>query len=315
METIAGPDSLPPTHLAFGSGSTKCMAFVGALEGFVERWGEEWLHGRVRGAAGCSGGCIVALAVVLGLRVEQMRTVVAEIDLGRLRGGMGVMGDVHRIVKRLGALMGEQLMLLVDTMIEKHTGIKAITFAQLSEHTGRDLVIVASSLRDKCAIHFSARTTPDETVAAAVRASCAIPFVFDRVDTTDGDVLVDGALTDPLPVACFDAVPDVRALAFYLRIKPETRHWEKPKMGENLRSFATQVISLLVDPAGENAVAKESHRTVVITVPDIGFAQMEVEHTDRKELLQCGVTAARAWSGNPQSLALRKLLLDCLGFP
>jgi predicted acylesterase/phospholipase RssA len=301
------------------------MAFVGALEGLVERWGDEWLHEHVRGAAGCSGGCIVALAVVLGLSVKEMRRVVAEIDLGRLRGGMGVVGDVHRIVKRLGALMGEQLMLLVDRMIEEHTGVHAMTFAQLQGHTGRDLVIVASSLRQKCAIHFSARTTPDESVAAAIRASCAIPFVFDRVDTMDGDVLVDGALTDPLPVSCFDATPGVQALAFYLRVKPETRHWEKPKMGENLRSFATQVISLLVDPAGESAVAREAHRTMVIPVPDIGFAQMELESSDRDVLIRCGMTAARAWSNgagsqrddhiDTETVQLRKLLLDCLGFP
>lgn len=270
------------------------MAFVGAIEELVALWGIEWLHNDVRGFVGCSGGCIVALVLALGMSVEELRAAVASIDLGSVRGSFGLLGDLHRVIKSTGAFFGERLMSITDNIIFEQTGVHSMTFHQLRERTGRDLVIIATSLRDKRPVHFSAELTPDESIAAAVRASCAIPFVFDRVLTVDGDTLVDGALSVPVPIRYFDDVAGARTLGLYLRVHNQNEKGED--RGGNISTlckFTTDIIDLLLTPLCEQCVADDIDRILVIDVPNIGITQMTPTASQRDELIVCGRTAAK----------------------
>lgn len=304
--------TVPPTRICFGSGSTKCKAFVGALEAMIDKWGDAWWRQELVGFAGCSGGAIVALAACMRLNVAEMRSVVDNLDLGRLKGGFGVIGDGIRVCSRLGALSGEELMGMVDELIRSHTGRSAMTFAEMREATGgRDLVVVATSLRSRAPVYFSASTTPNETVSAAIRASCAIPYVFDPVRTSNDDVLVDGALSDPLPVAYFDAVHGSRSLGLYIRVsRPSAAvHGGGADFASTLGTFTSAVVSLLIETVGEEVVRKEAGRTVIVLCPDLGIRPETLSSDENERLLECGREAVRRWRGRPPNMLLRRLLL------
>lgn len=158
--------------------------------------------------AGTSAGSIAAALVAGGADPAEMQRFVTDPALGKLL-------DVH--VPGGGVAKGQNAYDLIDQELRKLTGItdRPVTFADLK----MPLQIVATKMSDSDPLTgtddltqaanrtfvFSQETTPNTPVALAVRASMAIPGVFDPVQmvdpTTGREVkLVDGGVLDNLPM-------------------------------------------------------------------------------------------------------------------
>lgn len=113
----------------------------------------------------------------------------------------------------------------INTFCTASDGVKQVSFLDLKNAGGLDLTIVASSLSNGGVCEFSAEKTPNTSVATAVAASSAIPFVFKpvRVEGIEGP-LVDGGLVSNYPAYCLrehaSSAPDaVPTIGFRLRAK------------------------------------------------------------------------------------------------
>jgi NTE family protein len=171
--------------LVIGSGSVKCAAALGAAR-VLAREGVA-----VDMLVGCSAGSIYAAALALGMDAETVAAMsqrlwtrdatrrthwpsMLRMLFPRLLGfdeGFGLRAD-REVMLRLEAGFGERTFADARTRLY----VTATDF-----HTGEQVVLAEGRLVD------------------AVRASIAIPFAF-RPWRVGGRVLVDGVLSDPLPV-------------------------------------------------------------------------------------------------------------------
>ena len=66
--------------------------------------------------------------------------------------------------------------------------------------TGVRITLTATSLARRAPVYLSSDTSPDMAVMEALRGSCAIPLLFSPVKGPEGDLLVDGCITDCTPL-------------------------------------------------------------------------------------------------------------------
>jgi len=157
--------------LALSGGGVKGFAHIGVLR-VLEREGA-----RIRGIAGTSVGGLVGALYATGYTPEEMELRLQDIDQGslfsRMHGdGPSLLGFTG-VTAILSELLGER------TFDDLHLPL-AITATDIT--TGLPVVIKSGKLID------------------AVLATSAVPGVFPPKNM-DGHVLVDGAVTNPIPVA------------------------------------------------------------------------------------------------------------------
>jgi len=171
--------------LVIGSGSVKCSAALG-LKMVLEREGIE-----VSRLVGCSGGSIYAACLAVGYSAAQTA------DLARRFWTRDVTAQKDR--RQQLALMFPRLFgFSVDFGLTKDT----LTMDRLRSAFGERTFADA-----KIPLHIAATDfeTGDQvilesgSIVDALRASIAIPFVF-KPWIVEGRRLVDGCLSDPLPV-------------------------------------------------------------------------------------------------------------------
>jgi len=176
----------PRLGLVVGSGGLKCAAAIGVLQ-VLEAEGIN-----LDMVVGCSGGAIFGAAVASGLPANQMTELLArtwtrkatqqldlasliKIALPKLLG----FNDEIGILQDQGLMAGLRLTYGVDATF-KDTKIPFHCVAT-DFHTGEQVVLSEGNL------------------VQAIRASAGIPVLFKPVEW-NGRLLIDGGLSDPLPV-------------------------------------------------------------------------------------------------------------------
>lgn len=175
----------PRVALVIGSGSVKCAAALGL-----------WRVLRREGigldlVVGCSGGSLYAAAIALGYSPEQA----ADLSLRLFtREATGVRDRRALLRAAFPRLFGfdERFGMRGDGRVV--AGIREAFGERTFADAQIPLYIAATDFRtgEQAVLHRG-------DIASAVRASIAIPFVFAPYEV-DGRLLIDGFMSDPLPV-------------------------------------------------------------------------------------------------------------------
>lgn len=196
---------------ALGSGSARGIAHVGVLKALVA----EGLAPDV--VAGTSMGAVVGALYAAGLSPEQIESIALGFDMKSLF-------SLADVTIRSGALLsGEK----VEEFLAEHL---PATFEELRIPFG----CVSTDLsRGERTVHTSG------DLIQAVRASLSIPMVF--MPVRDGDsVLVDGFLTDPVPVSLTRELGATVTVAVDVtgagRLQPGGTHGDDGGLLKDLRS-------------------------------------------------------------------------------
>ena len=171
--------------LVIGSGSVKCAAGLGMYK-VLQREGIS-----VDLAVGCSGGSLIATSIALGYsaaKIEEMMLTVWKRELM----SKTFFRSLLRIALPRWFGFNERFGLIDDRQIMKclQDVFGGITF----ENALIPLYLMATDLwsGEKVVLHQG-------LLKDAIRASIAAPVVF-RPWPVDGQLLIDGAMSDPLPV-------------------------------------------------------------------------------------------------------------------
>lgn len=173
-------------------GGTRLPAHVGVLAALAE------LGVGYRHIVGVSGGSIVAALMAAGHSVEQLQRLFRDVDFRQFRGF-----SLLHLLTQGGLTTGDHFQGWLDEQIG------GARFADLAV----DLHVVATDVLSGEPVIFDRAHTPDESVAAAVRASMGIPLMFtyrrwrDKV-LVDGSILAEDVLrrdwaADGTPSCCF----------------------------------------------------------------------------------------------------------------
>jgi NTE family protein len=164
--------------LALGSGAARGLAHVGVLR-VLEGAGL-----RPSAIAGTSMGAVVGALTAAGRTSDEIAEVASGVDAKR------IFSLADPAMSRMAVLSGEK----IERFLRDHL---PATFAELEI----PFACVSTDLRTGAALVHREGDLP-----AAVRASASIPLLFMPVET-GGHVLVDGCLTDPIPVGVAGEMP------------------------------------------------------------------------------------------------------------
>ncbi len=175
----------PRVAVVLGSGSVKCAAALGLLK-VLRREGIG-----IDMIVGCSGGSLYAALIALGHDVETAEAMTRRLWTKKLTSRRNHRSLFSVFLPRLFGF-DESFGMVDDSLILERLkeAFGEATFGQAriplyltatDFHTGEQVVFESGSVVD------------------AIRASIAIPYVF-RPWPVDGRVLVDGFMSDPMPV-------------------------------------------------------------------------------------------------------------------
>jgi predicted acylesterase/phospholipase RssA len=184
----------------FQGGGCRAAAHAGAFAAARERG----VH--FHEVAGASAGAIVAVLIAAGAEPEWLNQQLQELDFGNFLGppegrakypisrilssfAWGQFKQALDLVNYQGLHSGGAIEKWVEDRLQELIpgGTKpSITFSDLQ----MPAAVIAADLREGRSARYGTRSTPYHSVAAAVRASCSMPFFFQAVDgQVDGGVL------------------------------------------------------------------------------------------------------------------------------
>jgi predicted acylesterase/phospholipase RssA len=184
---------VPPLRIALSGGGMKGIAHVGALEVLHERG----LLKCVREYIGTSAGALIALCMVLGYTLQELRTLCTLFDFSLMLNlepeTILLCPDKFGLDNRLN------LDRLLVTLLKAKGYGAATTFEDLRE-LPKQLRVYAANITN-CDVHeFSLKATPRVELRVAVQASMCVPFYFTPVVHPDsGHFLVDGGIIAHFP--------------------------------------------------------------------------------------------------------------------
>jgi NTE family protein len=177
--------STPGVALVIGSGGVKCAAAIGL---------QRCLHHEgipIERVVGCSGGAIYAASIALGLDAQSTAAMTSQLWTREVTAQPDRLAMLRMVFPRLlgfSERFGLKKDALVWERLQQAFGEQTFADCKIPLH------IAATDFRTGEQVIIS-----EGRIADAVRASIAIPFAFPPWEV-NGRLLVDGFLSDPLPV-------------------------------------------------------------------------------------------------------------------
>jgi predicted acylesterase/phospholipase RssA len=248
----------------FEGGGAKGTAYAGVIRACEEN------RIRFEGACGVSAGSIAAALVASGLsakKIEEKLTVPLS-DIFADKSGCRISRAIRTLRMRAtlrGLHSSEGIQRWMESALQEALGLnRTVYFKDLP----RPLAILAYDAQNGRAHIWSTRSTKDQSVAFAVRASCSLPFYFSSADTGNSR-FYDGGILENAPSFLIDEL---------------TGHTVLPALAFRLGSSETKII--------DSAPSKTAMNTLLEKSGAVVGARSEITrpwHMDVREIeIDCG---------------------------
>lgn len=183
--------------IVIAGGAVKVVSTIGCLK-YLE---EMDLIGGIKNFVGTSAGTIMCLFMVLGYKSIEIVEFLKEVMKDNMISTFD-MSKVFNIISEYGISDGSNLVEMLQRILYKKMKQRDISFIDLAKKVGKHLVICVSNLTDEKEEFFSVDTYPEMSVITAIKASCAIPFIFTPVNIND-KLYIDGAMYNNFAIDYF----------------------------------------------------------------------------------------------------------------
>lgn len=291
---VAGSEAPSPDfeNLVFQGGGVKGIAYAGALPAF----GDKRLA-KVGRVAGTSAGAITALGVAVGYDTEQLCKISLAIDYPSFEDG-SFPEDAVRLFEDYGWYKGDYAQCFLECLVERQTGSKETTFAELHELRQqdpkfKDLFVFGTDVNTYNSVEFSheAADKRDVPLALATRISMSIPFFF-AAKELQGDIFVDGGVLRNYPLDVFDKqVPNPASLGFHLGAEPPRESID------DFLQFSEGVFFTLLEVQVDRTcrTPADVERSVFIDTLGISTTDFGITREQKLALIEQGEKATRAY--------------------
>ena len=168
---------------------------------------ENCLHKSVHEVAGTSVGSMFAVLFAMGILAGELEEYFKDFFQQEENTTLSILPSVMTILDRFGLDSGDRLIRPIQHFVKKKYGITdpVLTFRDLAKKTGINTIICSSNIHTRKPVYFSTDTTPDVSIYDALRASMSVPIIMEPVHIS-GELYVDGAVCDNMPVAGFNTL-------------------------------------------------------------------------------------------------------------
>ncbi len=207
-------------NLALEGGGTRGVAYAGAFKVLEQKN----ILQHIENVAGSSAGAIAGLMICIGYNTTEIDSLLKALPFEQFNdGGGGLIGKYRRVKKKYGIYKGDSFEKWLQAVLLKKLNNADITFIQLHNLKNnnplyKDLYCTATNISKQRLEVFSYKTSPNLSIATAVRISAGIPLYFVPIvlddnlqklkknDTTSyKNYYVDGGMLCNYPISMFDS--------------------------------------------------------------------------------------------------------------
>jgi hypothetical protein len=300
-------------NLVIEGGGAKIYAFCGAIRHLEEKQ----IIGSVKKFVGTSSGSILCLFLILGYTTEEIYSYLCSLDTDAILSTCFLTG-IYNLNKTFGYYnTNSYLKTLEDILIKKNIS-KDLTFSQLKNMTGKELIVTATCLNKRETHYYHSVSNPDMSVVKAIRISTCIPFVFGCVSWND-DILVDGAVSENYPIYAIQ--PDghlpnskINKISFDENIykgnsktiglkiitpdeKPDDRVFHGNDKINSLAKFGVSILNMMSTEIDRNNIRPGYwEQTIQIKIPfNIPNSKLKITRGQKDELFNSGKISAELY--------------------
>lgn len=305
--------------VVFSGGGTRGIAFAGALETLRKKENIDWglRCPLLKKVCGCSIGGFLALLIVLGFSANEIADLLMNASFDQLVNLEPM--QILRVATAgsFGLDNGYTLQEFLCRQIVRKTTLDIssaakLTFAELFAMKGIELIVVATDLNEKKLITLSTATTPHVSVVDGIRASMALPPLFEPV-AIQNTLLSDGGLIENFPMHLFtqDKVLGFR-LASLTKTVQEMKANTVPLVP--FLNHVVKISAMAADAAAWYSLPEEVRFHRVINIPCGKVASFETDVSQIKDgLFKAGELATLKFiRGEKMDFADEEIWKQCL---
>ncbi len=207
-------------NLVLEGAGVRGLAYAGAFAGLQENG----LLQNIEKIVGTSSGAIAGMLLALGYSPEELLKILQNLPVQQFNdGGWGIAGKYFRFKKRFGIYKGKAFENWLQKKLKQKAGNSSLSFGQLHElhlqnNLYKDLYCTGTNLSKQRLEIFSWETTPNMSIAKAVRISSGVPLYFEPIVLDDDyrsiakkdsssyrNYFVDGGILSNYPIGLFDS--------------------------------------------------------------------------------------------------------------
>ena len=183
-------------HLVLSGGGFLGISYIGLIK-YMEDNLPNPIIKNFKSITGCSAGAMFGSLLAIGCTSVELDIIIKNMNFKEY---LNINAEsIINFMRLKGLESGTNLMNLIKKSIKDKTGDDNITFSQIREKFNIDLQIGVTNLTKSRFELMNCRTTPDTPIHIAIRASIALPFIFEPTVIGD-DLYCDGGLLDNLPI-------------------------------------------------------------------------------------------------------------------
>ncbi|CAH1792965.1 unnamed protein product [Owenia fusiformis] len=208
-------------NLVLEGGGTKGLAYCGTIT-LLEDLG---ITKNLKRFAGASAGAMLATLLAVGFSASELEVIVRR-DMKNMDffqdASLGKFSLPWNLINHQGWHPCKKVENQFEVYINEKLGNGKLTFSELYQKTGKELCIIVTNLTTMSVEYFHPKTTPNVSIALAVRMSIALPaFVQPTVVKKRGlnHCYIDGGVLCNYPIHCFDG--------WYLSMDPKDSFFRK----------------------------------------------------------------------------------------
>ena len=294
--------------LVFSGGGVKGIGFIGCLKCLLDKG--LYKKENIKKIIGTSSGSMIATFLAIGYSIKEINDLAIEINFDLIRDISAE--NILNFFQDYGLDSGKKLERIMDIIIKKKLK-ENLTFKELYDIKGIELVINAVCLNDQKVEYFNYKSYPDLKISKAVRMSSSIPIVFKPVEFNN-KLYIDGAVLDNLSVnLCednflgfyivnFNSFEKIKSIDEYLYaiVNSMINHLNKEKYYENKKNIISIDLSnidtinfeltkeeknIIIDKCyklTENFINKQNFEINKISNKEINHIENNLESNDKE---------------------------------
>lgn len=255
------------TSIVVSGGAVKVLSTIGCIQ-YLE---ENNMISNIMNFVGTSAGSILCFFLILQYKAAEIAQFLNE-NLNDETINTFDMDNVFNVFTNFGISDGSNLVILLERILYKKLKLKDISFLELTKLLGKNLVVCVSNLTKECKEFFCVDSQPNMSVINAIRASCAIPFLFNPV-TIDNQLYVDGAIYNNFPVDYFkeNRLKDILCINIIQK---------NCKVNTDIVSYFMYIIYSLINKVNNKNYEDNDKNVVTIDLEDskwFSFSNMKIQ--------------------------------------
>lgn len=260
-----------PKILVLSGGGMKGIVYIGMLRAFEKAN----IINNFDTFCGSSIGALFCALILLGYDSKELEDFSLNFEFDKIRK---LHLDTFFIT--YGADSGENLNIVLKTLIRQKIGYEYVTLSDLYRRTKKKLIITTTCVEDEKTYYLSHESDPDIPLYLALRMSMCIPFFYIPIIYYNKHY-IDGGCSCNYPIELFkDRLDEV--IGVYIL----TVHHNKKI--ENFEDYLYRVTLLMISNDSTKLCNSYEKNTIIIPVNDVGVIDLKLTKKKKKHLCHIG---------------------------